>query len=1021
MAGTFLDTMYPPEIDAFLPAFVVNGGSVSVPFSFSKYNAKLDTGVFSIHYSISNQVTNESELKDPSGVVITNAVKEDGIYYINIPTSVLTGNCWKNNMFYKLQMRFDIGDGVKDETVSQYISNMENQTKFSEWSKVCLLRPILVPNISLVGFSDETTTAKNLTRGLAHIVGRLEFTIPEGSSSNENYYSLPEKERLQSYQIKITDQEGNVLYSIDTVTTSYQEDQNQIDVYIDTQGSGLDSSSLYNLVIDYVTGNQYRGSQKWPIRITDYVTNPNFQPDVDVCVDNDEGIAKIHIYNEQTVFGKLWLKRSDSRSNFTEWETLKIFIVGADNSDSRDNIDIWFDDDTLSSILWYRYSVQMENEYGLMTNLYRSDVIMTDFYDMFLKRMGKKVPIRYNYKITSAKPTVSRTKIDTLGGKYPKFAENGNMNYRQMSVTGLISMQADKNETFLNRTDFLGNSYERYLDYKTNYQNVWFQGGYDDEAEEDLGPRDRLNAIDAVPEDAVINPSLYGSDDCDPVVVDNGFHSIDDNYDFFWEREYRRELVAWLNDGEPKLYRSMTEGNMCVMVTDVTLTPNTTLGRRIWDFSATLYEVGDGYSLGTLYDLGIIDIYSDVARKVIVDHMTEDEDGNRLPDLSEPVISVRLPGSSGIFRPGDTSQVKNGDAVDYVQIVRDSLDYRYNSTASTKRITGDMVLRNVKIFFHNPPHVFVQESDGSMDLVSWGKNDNVITEDVGNYHPDYDPSDAYLDKLTNPNEVQGEIPTTWLGYRFMLTDTSGSASMMYVPYRPQNIVPEAEYPVNGYYFIPTKIGVKALKFEDADDIVTIEYITEYDETSAIDSDDIKSIDVVRTVAGNETGSFEYDESVHDRIYNKYVFVSSLGYHDELQSWRGISLDTYPYTKVELKYYGSETYVPFIIGRTGVLNLPEESDIVDIKFVGRRMFKGDAHGEYSLEDWEFIPADSVPTDGNYEHNRVYSFDGTSYKIYYHNRLVDFSYEDGSSDIGTVHVGADASINYFADVLRIVRGD
>ena len=44
---------------------------------------------------------------------------------------------------------------------------------------------------------------------------------------------------------------------------------------------------------------------------------------------------------------------------------------------------------------------------------------------------------------------------------------------------------------------------------------------------------------------------------------------------------------------------------MVVMLTDVTLTPNSTVGRRLWNFSATVYEIEDASSLDTLDTLGI--------------------------------------------------------------------------------------------------------------------------------------------------------------------------------------------------------------------------------------------------------------------------------------------------------------------------------------------------------------------------------------------------------------------------------
>jgi hypothetical protein len=52
----------------------------------------------------------------------------------------------------------------------------------------------------------------------------------------------------------------------------------------------------------------------------------------------------------------------------------------------------------------------------------------------------------------------------------------------------------------------------------------------------------------------------------------------------------------------------MPEGNVAVILTDVSLTPMTQLGRRLYQFTATMYEVGDGYSLEDLDRLRIINI-----------------------------------------------------------------------------------------------------------------------------------------------------------------------------------------------------------------------------------------------------------------------------------------------------------------------------------------------------------------------------------------------------------------------------
>jgi hypothetical protein len=46
--------------------------------------------------------------------------------------------------------------------------------------------------------------------------------------------------------------------------------------------------------------------------------------------------------------------------------------------------------------------------------------------------------------------------MDTLGGKYPFFFRNGNVNYKEFPISGLISMQMDKEETFMKGIQITG-------------------------------------------------------------------------------------------------------------------------------------------------------------------------------------------------------------------------------------------------------------------------------------------------------------------------------------------------------------------------------------------------------------------------------------------------------------------------------------------------------------------------------------------------------------------------------------
>jgi hypothetical protein len=55
----------------------------------------------------------------------------------------------------------------------------------------------------------------------------------------------------------------------------------------------------------------------------------------------------------------------------------------------------------------------------------------------------------------------------------------------------------------------------------------------------------------------------------------------------------------------------MTEGNMIVMLDGISMTPDIVLGRRLYDFSATMYEIGDGKDLDSIISFGLYQVHDD--------------------------------------------------------------------------------------------------------------------------------------------------------------------------------------------------------------------------------------------------------------------------------------------------------------------------------------------------------------------------------------------------------------------------
>ena len=75
----------------------------------------------------------------------------------------------------------------------------------------------------------------------------------------------------------------------------------------------------------------------------------------------------------------------------------------------------------------------------------------------------------------------------------------------------------------------------------------------------------------------------------------NKFYKTTDlvNYNIAAERQFKLDVLEWLTNGQPKLFRSPTEGNYIVRLLNTSLTPNDTLGRMLHTFNCTAYEIDD--------------------------------------------------------------------------------------------------------------------------------------------------------------------------------------------------------------------------------------------------------------------------------------------------------------------------------------------------------------------------------------------------------------------------------------------
>lgn len=921
-----------------------NDTDAVVYFTYSPLN---DTSIVTkVHLSLVDQRTNENALNDITGVLIYDASSgqgdasssvgfdpSTGMYYVVIPRISLRGTAaWNINQYYKVQLRLDCTDGgdySDEKTKTAYL--LENQLNFSEWSTVCLLRPILQPNIQLRQFDlNQSTFEPSYNKGIIPINGKVFF----GDGGNNG-----ETETLQSYTLQVLPRESNtVIYQTENIYTGNQIDPNDINYRLDLQAIDTDETHEFILRVIITTKNQYVMSKDYEFAIYDYTEMTDFHPvgvhdedstdtSLTVDVNEEEGIATFRFRNMAALYGIIYVKRASSVSNFKDWESILEKRVS-------DTVDITITDNTIGSHVWYRYSIQFENNMGALSQVYYTNIIFPKFYDAFISRLDRQLDVRYDFKVTSVKPVVNRAKIDTLGGKYPKFAENAVLNYKQFSITGLISAEADYHQVFMTKAGYFKDSYNNYRTFLSQEKIL------------ELVRNDSKDWIDQT-----------------------GRYLTTTYDDWFWEREFREEAVTWLNDGEPKLFRSMTEGLVPVMITDISLTPKIQLGRRLYDFSATMYEIGDGHSLENLDALGIIDI-----PKVEIGLGSGDADtpgGN--PGADYRVVETI--GQVFEFSPTDNNNMITAGAI------RDRVLEKYDAGGVYReREAFDLYIKNVQIYFHNDPHMFLMTGNNNLQMV------------------------------TSATQQQIQSGRVRLGYTFQIqTSESAGWQTIFVNER-------------GYYQIPEDMNVTGIAFNQYTDAATgregdnvsINYIVVFKERAAAGTV-IVGQTVDRTVIGQYQGVFKANQFLGDMIRSKYNYISG-NITQRMQYWRGISIDVTPYAVAHIKYRSMDDYENYVVGATGILHMLRDFPISDMCFLGVSMTEQPIERQRYLAEHECcILNESADTTANIKkplNNCVYNIDGKQ-MIYNQNTWVQYTSNGNGTGIAAVDV--EGAINYFGDIV------
>ena len=520
--------LYPPIVDTYVPAFLVDSGTdkdiCRIYFTLSKFNTISD--IANVQITVRNQYTNLSVLdksKYPSEIMLTSIQEDtsktsDDRYYIELNKTDIQGGKFEINQYYKVQMRFTHIDAAEVSlTTPQAIDGWlaANINLFSEWSTVCLIRGISTPQLAVSGFTIENGEISWANYNPI-IYGTLSFKNEE------------ETEKLKSYQIKLYDKNNNLLTDsgiqyTNTNNFSYGLNYNFV------------AGTAYKFTIECTTMNLYSAIATYEFKTAieeSEILDFTFIADTDE--DNGRIVLTIKKSNITDGFtGELVLRRTSNKTNFTIWEDLKTYKYTGATA-----IKETFNDMTIESGVWYKYYLQKRSNGVAASTKYIRTPIMVIFDDMFLTTKDRQLKIKFNPTVSSFKRTIQESRTDTIGSQFPFVRINGNANYAQFPIGGLISFQIDESNLFTSIEELFGKHLYLYTDYNNN-------------------------------------------------------HKITEANNIVYEKLFKDKVIEFLYSEQPKLFRSATEGNFIVKIMDVSFSPNATLGRRIVSFTATAYEVAE--------------------------------------------------------------------------------------------------------------------------------------------------------------------------------------------------------------------------------------------------------------------------------------------------------------------------------------------------------------------------------------------------------------------------------------------
>lgn len=616
MANVSYRKLYPPIVEAKMNSFSFSQmeEDPKLYFDVSILNSIKDVNHMQISIFRADSNLNALQKYDyPLGIMfvrgqrnhlsgsLENQIFEDaetGKYYIYLPKNWITAA--NANQYYKLQIKLGEQviapipnpqqkpefhgmfhevreDGTKVVINQKWLNTEENFLRISEWSTICMIKPITPPDFGLQGFdknSDYPYSETDINAITSNSYNFIGYYSQAGNRKDEvlDTYSL------SLYHVNLSNlTETLVEESGEKVVGEFNRASIQ-----HTFNTILEDGEKYNVYFKVKSKSGYIGSQVYHAK----VFYPKIEQGYTISVANQDmrealrnSAIKVSIKCDKVLdkVDNFILRRTSHRSNFKKWEDVAVFEVkNGLIFETSGNLTKFYEfyDKFVESGIMYVYGLQpaMGGRRGMMqiakrmVNEIQFDVngrpvetgntievyhpIVVDYdYSWLIDEDEKQLNIAYNMNIGNYTKVVKESMVETIGGKFPFFTRNGNVDYVQFSLSGTITSHMDGDYEYLPRTHIV-------LDKEYEDQNI--------------------DIYNLMAYDLYLKENRIGTKDT-----------------YLIEREFRKVIERFLYDGKPKVLKTNTEGMLLGRLSAVSLTPKTELGRIIYDYSCTFTEVGE--------------------------------------------------------------------------------------------------------------------------------------------------------------------------------------------------------------------------------------------------------------------------------------------------------------------------------------------------------------------------------------------------------------------------------------------